>query len=122
MSIQSPQILALDFDGVICNGLVEYFQTTHRAYCYIWNQEFPEPSAELASSFFALRPLIETGWEMPILLRALISGIPEPQIWQSWLEIKREIIATAKLNQQEIAQQVDSVRDDWIQNDLENWL
>jgi len=22
-----PQILALDFDGVICDGLIEYFQT-----------------------------------------------------------------------------------------------
>lgn len=122
MSIQSPQILALDFDGVICNGLVEYFQTSYRAYCYIWNQESRDPSAELASSFFSLRPLIETGWEMPILLRALITGIPETQIWQNWLQIKQQILATEKLNQREIAQQVDSVRDDWIKHNLENWL
>ena len=28
----TPKILALDFDGVICNGLKEYFQTTVRTY------------------------------------------------------------------------------------------
>ncbi|XTZ20952.1 MAG: HAD family hydrolase, partial [cyanobacterium endosymbiont of Rhopalodia fuxianensis] len=33
-----PQILALDFDGVICNGLLEYFQTTKSTYTQIWTE------------------------------------------------------------------------------------
>ena len=31
-----PTIIALDFDGVICDGLVEYFATTKKAYEQIW--------------------------------------------------------------------------------------
>ena len=34
-----PQILASDFDGVICDGLIEYFASTERAYQKIWTQE-----------------------------------------------------------------------------------
>lgn len=122
MSVQSPQLLALDFDGVICNGLVEYFKTACRAYCKIWAQDSQYPTEDLAASFFALRPVIETGWEMPILLRALITGVPEQKIWQNWPQMAQQILATEKLNQQEVAHQLDSVRDNWIKNDLENWL
>ena len=122
MSVQSPQLLALDFDGVICNGLVEYFKTTCRAYCKIWAQDSQYPTEGLAASFFALRPVIETGWEMPVLLRALIIGVPEQEIWQNWPQMAQQILATEKLNQHEVAHQLDSVRDNWIKNDLENWL
>ncbi|MCY7286501.1 MAG: HAD family hydrolase, partial [Cyanobacteria bacterium CAN_BIN43] len=33
----APTLLALDFDGVLCNGLMEYFQTAWRVYCQIWS-------------------------------------------------------------------------------------
>jgi len=70
------QILALDFDGVICDGLIEYFQTAWRTYCQIWKPSLPTPPAG-AASFYQLRPVIETGWEMPVLIRALVLGITE---------------------------------------------
>gem|GEM_PF-4100580 len=30
MTIKTPTLIALDFDGVLCNGLIEYFQTAWR--------------------------------------------------------------------------------------------
>jgi 3-deoxy-D-manno-octulosonate 8-phosphate phosphatase KdsC-like HAD superfamily phosphatase len=30
--MSAPQTLALDFDGVLCDGLLEYFETAWRAY------------------------------------------------------------------------------------------
>ena len=33
-----PKILALDFDGVICDGLLEYFQTTKYTYVKVWTE------------------------------------------------------------------------------------
>ena len=31
-----PNILALDFDGVLCDGMREYFETSRRTYMKIW--------------------------------------------------------------------------------------
>ena len=45
-----PTILALDFDGVICDGLIEYFQTFWRTYCQIWKPSQTVPDSDLASS------------------------------------------------------------------------
>ncbi len=80
MANKFPTILALDFDGVICDGLIEYFQTAWRTYCQIWKPVETVPDPDLALSFYRVRPAIETGWEMPLLIRALLTGITEEQI------------------------------------------
>lgn len=122
MPAQIPDLLALDFDGVICNGLVEYFRTTCRTYCKIWDEDSQHPIQDVAQSFYALRPVIETGWEMPVLLRAIITGIPESKIWQYWSEISQQIVAQEKLDVRDVAAKLDGVRDEWIQKDLAGWL
>lgn len=121
MFAHSPSIFALDFDGVICDGLVEYFATTKKTYEQIWSSQVNSID-KLAPSFYRLRPVIETGWEMPILLRALVLGIEEEQIFNNWLAIAKEIIDLEKLNSKEVSQQLDTVRDNWINADLEGWL
>ena len=37
--IDKPKILALDFDGVICNGLKEFFQTTLITFQKLWKDD-----------------------------------------------------------------------------------
>ena len=115
------KILALDFDGVICDGLPEYFQSSKRTYEQIWTQEKPF-TQELADSFCQLRPVIETGWEMPILLRALVLNIPAPEILEDWHKVCQEIITSEQLKPKDIAQKLDRVREEWIKTDLTNWL
>src|SRR5215510_9985384 len=68
-----PDILALDFDGVLCDGMREYFEASRRAYRRVWPDE-NAPGKELFPAFRALRPVIMTGWEMPLLLRAIVVG------------------------------------------------
>jgi phosphoglycolate phosphatase-like HAD superfamily hydrolase len=115
----NPKILALDFDGVICNGVVEYFQSCQKAYQKIWLEL---PSNEYAPRFYKLRPVIEHGWEMPVLLKALILQYSDQDILHNWAEITHQIITTENLNPQTIAQQLDRVRDEAINNNLDNWL
>ncbi|MCC0177378.1 HAD family hydrolase [Waterburya agarophytonicola K14] len=114
-----PNILALDFDGVICDGLIEYFASTKRAYQQIWSSEIDD---SLAPNFYPLRPVIETGWEMPILLRALVLGIKEAEILDDWKSVSLEILESEGLEKQNVVQQLDGVRDSWIRNDLDEWL
>ncbi len=115
------KILALDFDGVICNGLQEYFQSSKRTYEQIWTQEKPL-SQELADSFYQLRPVIETGWEMPILLRALGLNIAASEILENWHRVCQEIVTSEEIEPKDVAQKLDRVREEWIKTDLENWL
>jgi len=118
----SPDILALDFDGVICDGLIEYFQTAWMAYCQVWQPANSTPPSGLAEQFYPLRPVIETGWEMPVLLRSLLSGTPAADILADWPTIARAQIQTDGVAQQTLARAVDGSRDRWINNSLDDWL
>ncbi len=122
MTVQSPDILALDFDGVICNGLIEYFQTAWKAYCCLWPDEETTPPDGLAEQFYALRPVVETGWEMPMLLRSLLQGISDQDILGNWPAIAQERLVLEQMEKTLPAQQVDGVRDAWIKEDVKHWL
>jgi phosphoglycolate phosphatase-like HAD superfamily hydrolase len=117
-----PSILALDFDGVICDGLIEYFEVAWRTYCQVWFPANETPPAGLASQFYRLRPVIETGWEMPVLVKALLEGIAEVEILQDWHNINQRFLLKDNLNAKEISTKLDKLRDEWIANDLESWL
>lgn len=116
----TPQTLALDFDGVLCNGLVEYFQSAWRTYCQIWSPALPPEG--LANVFYRLRPVVETGWEMPVLLRAILKGFSEAEILKNWNSICSQIVTAENLNPQDLGGKLDTIRDQWIADDLEGWL
>jgi phosphoglycolate phosphatase-like HAD superfamily hydrolase len=122
MTANSPTILALDFDGVVCDGLIEYFEVAWRTYCQIWSPINDTPPDDLALRFYRLRPVIETGWEMPVLIKALIEGFSDDQILQSWTNITPQILAADNLEAKAVSTKLDHLRDEWIQTDLDGWL
>lgn len=122
MTTDHPTLLALDFDGVLCNGLNEYFQTTYRVYQSIWSSDPELDWEDFRSEFYHLRPVIETGWEMPLLLRALVLKIDPERILQEWAGVLSELVAAEGLDRRALAVQLDQVRDQWIQSDLVGWL
>jgi len=122
-----PTILASDFDGVLCDGLTEYFASTLKAYKQIWHrdpedQEKLDSLENLATEFKNLRPVIETGWEMPVLLRALVLGDDPKTILTAWHSVRDRIKEQENLDPKFCVQCLDQVRDDWIKNDLDGWL
>lgn len=119
---KKPTILALDFDGVVCDGLIEYFETAWRTYCQVWSPDSLTPPEGLAAKFYRLRPVIEVGWEMPLLLRALLVGISEDKIWQDWMAIVQQLIAEESLSATDIGAKLDNIRDEWIDSNLNGWL
>jgi phosphoglycolate phosphatase-like HAD superfamily hydrolase len=122
MLAEAPEVLALDFDGVICDGLKEYFQSTWRAYQQLWQSTETEPPGGLAPQFYRLRPVIETGWEMPVLLRAIVESVPEAEILQDWAAIAPRLVTQYGLDATTLSATVDRVRDEWIATDLQGWL
>lgn len=122
MAANTPTILALDFDGVVCDGLIEYFETAWRTYCQVWSSADSKPPFGLAPRFYQLRPVVETGWEMPVLIRALLLGVDEADIWHNWGAIASQLLQQANLTAADVGKKLDRVRDEWISTDLEGWL
>lgn len=122
MNVSTPTVLALDFDGVICDGLVEYFQTAWKAYCRIWQPANLEAPEGLAERFYALRPVVESGWEMPLVLRSLLLGTPDAEILAHWSSLTQPLLEAENLDKSTLANSVDGVRDEWIARDLDHWL
>ncbi|PSB58867.1 HAD family hydrolase [Chamaesiphon polymorphus] len=120
--MNAARILALDFDGVLCDGMAEYWQTAWRTYTQVWQLDRLEPSPGVAEKFRELRPLIEVGWEMPVLIRALTLGISTDRMLSSWQRIRDRILADSRLSGVKVSQQLDTVRDNWIQQDPASWL
>lgn len=117
----NPDLLALDFDGVLCDGLLEYFAVAQQTHQQLWQPV--EPIApEIADRFYPLRPVIETGWEMPVLIQALVEGRSPEEIAQNWRSIAAEIIQRDRLEPAQLSQQLDGNRDRWIADDLDGWL
>jgi phosphoglycolate phosphatase-like HAD superfamily hydrolase len=117
-----PGTLALDFDGVLCNGVREYFQTAWTVYQKLWSTDDAGPPAGLFDQFTRLRAVVEMGWEMPMVLRAALTGWPEAEILNQWLSLKQQLLVDSNLKSDQVAQWVDGVRDQWIQADVEGWL
>jgi len=120
-----PDILALDFDGVCCDGLREYFEASRRAYGRAWPRE-PVPGEDGFPAFSALRPVILSGWEMPVLLRAIAAGRSHAEILGGWEGVRDEITAAGPLPAGELISRLghalDEVRCEWIAADRESWL
>ncbi|QEQ01133.1 HAD hydrolase-like protein [Thermosynechococcus sp. QKsg1] len=118
-----PSLLALDFDGVLCNGLREYFQTSWQVYQQVWpEQPLVLSLEELERQFGQLRPVITVGWEMPLLLRAIVEGTSTQEILQNWPKVRDRLLATYHLTATDLGERVDGLRDRWIATDWQSWL
>ena len=117
-----PDLLALDFDGVICDGMLEYFQAAWQGYCEVWQPRQTEPPAGVAERFYVLRPVIETGWEMPVLVHAILQGISDEDVFADWTGLVERLVVEAGKDKAVLAKALDGGRDRQIQNHLDDWL
>ncbi|MCS7031890.1 MAG: hypothetical protein NZL92_10235 [Gloeomargarita sp. SKYG116] len=116
-------VLALDFDGVLCNGLNEYFTVSAAVY----RQLCPEVGCtgrleSFREAFYQLRPVVTHGWEMPLLLHGLVMGADPQTLASDWPQVQQQLLAETGWSPQELGQAVDSTRDAWIAQDEKGWL
>lgn len=120
----AADILALDFDGVLCDGMAEYFETSRRTAAKVWPGE-PVAGDGLLPAFRRLRPVIMTGWEMPLLLRAITRGRPEADIVRDWEGVRdREVATEPRASELRglLTSTLDEVRREWIAADRAGWI
>eukprot|EP00798_Chlamydomonas_sp_ICE-L_P026047 gene26047-11745_t len=101
-TMASKRIIALDFDGVVCDSVGESSLSGFKAAAKQWPEIFDTPEAEakkpeLVEKMRAVRPVVETGLGESARVR---------------LSEKMRALLTL----------FGSVRDDWIATDLAGWL
>jgi phosphoglycolate phosphatase-like HAD superfamily hydrolase len=118
--VTAPSLLALDFDGVVCDGMPEYFESAWRTWTQLWGSPGAPAPAGLLERFSALRPLVESGWEMPLVIAALMDGAAEATIARAWPTLVPALLGGRTAA--EVGARLDRVRDEWIAADRVGWL
>ncbi|TFJ84039.1 hypothetical protein NSK_005134 [Nannochloropsis salina CCMP1776] len=135
-------ILALDFDGVLCNSVEESSQAAFRSVKKMWPQlatycapvggaSANECPGWLSDSLRHLRPLVETGYENVLLARLCMEkylqgqgSTPDIHItdlagkWQT--HMRSALLHRYGVTAQELL--YGSVRDEWLGTDAEGWV
>jgi hypothetical protein len=84
------------------------------------------PGAGHFDVFAALRPVILSGWEMPVLLHAITQGRPRAEILAGWERVRDQLVAAGPIAGpaliDRLGQTLDRVRRERIATDLTGWL
>ena len=115
--------IAFDFDGVLCDGLAEYFYSAVIAHQQVFRQTPSEEDLEkICPAFYELRPVIETGWEMVAMIEILWRGGSTKDIWQGWSKVLEIELDGWDIDRKTLITALDEVRDRQIKTELDHWL
>lgn len=116
------KLFALDFDGVICDSALETglsgWQVAHR---YWPDMPVAMPEAILAD-FRNVRPVMETGFEAILICRLLFEGVAVTSLLADFPHHIEQLSRREKLDTNALKIQFGAYRDNWIANDLTDWI
>ncbi|KIZ05430.1 hypothetical protein MNEG_2528 [Monoraphidium neglectum] len=122
------RVIALDFDGVVCDSVGESSLSAFKAAAIYWPDIFATPEAEaqkprLVEQMRAVRPVVETGYENVVQIRCLYEGVGVEDMLERWhAGMLDDYMKKWQLDRHELVTLFGRVRDDWIASDLAGWL
>lgn len=120
---QSHDVLALDFDGVLCDSAAETSVAAWRAGSQVWPAwQGPEPPPEYLTRFLNLRPVIETGYQAILLMHLISTGLDDESIELQFPQLCTCLLEETKHSTEELARLFGKARDTWMDLDLDDWL
>ena len=116
-------IHALDFDGVLCDSVIETAITAWRLSQDIWNDM---PKSEIIQKFKddfrEVRPFLKTGYEAILIMRLLYVGVSVEILCADYKVEIQKIIEKEKLDVEVLKKLFGEARDQWIADSLEEWV
>lgn len=114
-------LLVCDFDGVLVDGMAEYWWSARRAALALAPQlQLPESAP---AAFSQLRPLIHHGWEMVLVAAELArSTVPVEQLLGRYTELLEPLLAHWGWSAGQLQQALEQQRQQAIACDPEAWL
>jgi len=116
-----PAILALDLDGVLVDGMEEYWRSSLHVARGLGAPRMAS-SGEIPPPFRRIRPWVHTGWEMVVVAWALAHGAAETAFLQDYPGALRQW--QGRLGQSSAALQgaLERHRSDCLLQDRQGWL
>ncbi|NLZ59514.1 MAG: hypothetical protein GX901_02505 [Lentisphaerae bacterium] len=118
------KLLALDFDGVICDSARETGLSAWKAARELWPEccnadEMPE---KLMQEFIEVRPYLEIGYQSPLMLKMLLEKLPLGEFQDRLEDNCRRIMLESAMNSESMIKLFSQTRKQWMEQDLEGWL
>ena len=116
-------LLVFDFDGVIVDGMAEYWWSASMAARTLLAEEEPLlPSAlNVPAAFRQLRPWVHHGWEM-VLLAAEMAEL-EPEAWiRDYNAMQRQAMQRRGWQAEQLQDALDRTRQQAVRTDRDAWL
>jgi len=116
-------IYALDFDGVLCDSVIETAISGYKIAQIVWT-DMPKTSIslEMIEQFREVRPFLKTGYESVLILRLLHLGLSVEKLCSRYSAHIQKLIDDDKLDINEIKKLFGKARDRWIEESLEEWI
>lgn len=134
LSSSKDDLFLFDFDGVVCDSCDECTVSAWRT-CKILNaitEDGDAPPQWLFEKMREIRPAIEVGWQIPVLLSVFLEqkasatsdspAMTVPEIIQNYEALVHNWLKVHNLKDIDMINAFGQVRDDWISNDLNSWL
>jgi phosphoglycolate phosphatase-like HAD superfamily hydrolase len=119
----TSDVFALDFDGVICDSAAEGAVTSWRAGQKLWPQwQGAEPPEECRDRFVRLRPALETGYQMPLLMKLVVDHVSDAEVLARFVPLCEELMSIHGLTRKQLVGIFGEARDEWIARDTAGWL
>lgn len=117
-------LIALDFDGVICDSAPENAATAWHVAHQLWQEQFrePEPPKEQLERFARMRPYMETGYQAILMTKLCWDGAPAAEYTAEFAARLPELLDRYGLTKADLVQRFGTERDRWLAEDLDGWL
>lgn len=116
-------VLALDFDGVLCDSARETGISGWKAAATLWpDMAATWPPEPLLEAYCRARPVIETGYEAIAMMRLLQDGAAAEDLLESFPRRLPEAVARSGTDATGLKALYSAVRDRWIHEDPNEWL
>ena len=129
MSSSKP-LLVFDFDGVVVDGIAEYWWSARRACLKLLGREFDSTSLPntVPTPFMELRPWVHKGWEMVLIAAELIRPdspltLKDTQFFANKYSLHcKEALKAWHWHPTQLQDSLDSVRKQAVTTNKEQWL
>ena len=116
------KLYALDFDGVICDSAVETGMAGWQVARQLWPEMPSQLPPELLDAFRQVRPVMETGYEAILIMRCLYQQVSTEILLNDFQTQMQQIITNNVLSTDDLKQRFGQYRDQWIAEDVDNWI
>jgi len=128
LRVSHPPLLVFDFDGVLVDGMAEYWWSARRAALRL--QEIAGSGGprldlplEIPPAFHRLRPLIHKGWEMVLMAAELgRDKVDVEAILQAYPQALANAQARWGHSSEALQELLETVRREALSNDRQGWL